>query len=253
MKTLLTEEKNGVGWVFFNRPERRNAVNFQMMEEMETTINRWQEESSIKVLVFTGDEQTFVSGGDLAEFHQLRTEQEIYPVMFRMGQLLKSIRHFGKPTVAAVRGIALGGGCELAASCDFRVASERARFGFIQSRLGITTGWGGGSRLLEQLPRSKALYLLLSGEHVDADQLFQWGWIYQLFSEAHFLDSVQSFAESISQAPVEVLKAYMDIADHRKKEESNEALEARHCAQLWETEEHRRAVNEFFSRSSKTK
>lgn len=247
METLRWERRDGVGWIFFNCPEVRNAVNLRMMDELEEWIEQWGSDPTFKVLVFAGDEKAFVSGGDLEEFRRLTTEEAVFPVMARMGRLLEKVRSLGKPTVAAVRGTAVGGGCEIAASCDFRVASQQAVFGFVQSRLGITTGWGGGSRLFEQLPKSQALYLLLSGKRVDARLLQQWGWIIKLFPEENFLTSVQSFAQELAQAPAEVIKAYMEMASGGWVDPVDR--EARYCARLWETEEHLRAMDAFLNRS----
>lgn len=255
METLRTKIQNGTGWIFFHRPEVRNAVNFQMMEELEAVLTRMREEDAVKVLVLTGDERTFVSGGDLAEFHRLKTEAQVYPVMHRMGKLLEEIRSFGKPTVAAVQGAAVGGGCEIATACDFRIASDQARFGFIQSKLGITSGWGGGTRLMEQLPRSRALYLLLSGERVDAQRLYEWGWITELVPFGEFLPSVRRFAESIVETPLGVIRAYMEMAEAFREGADREELvdrEARSCARLWETEEHEQAVESFLNRTRRS-
>ncbi|PTX65081.1 enoyl-CoA hydratase/carnithine racemase [Melghirimyces profundicolus] len=254
LETLRTVKQNGVGWIFFNRPEVRNAVNRLMMEELEEVLHSWSRDGGVKVLVFAGDERTFVSGGDLVEFQRMKREDEVYPVMRRMGGLLEKIRNLNRPTVAAVRGTAVGGGCEIAATCDFRLASPGTRFGFIQSRLGITSGWGGGSRLLEQLPRDRALYLLLSGERVEARKLHRWGWIFDLYPEEDFLESVQAFAESLTRAPMGAIQAYMEIADAFREQVSREELidrEARHCARLWETEEHLQAVDAFLRRTRK--
>lgn len=251
METLRTEIQQGIGWIFFHRPEVRNAVNFRMMEELAEVLGGMREDDSVKALVLAGDEQTFVSGGDLEEFHRLKTADEVFPVHHRMGNLLEELRTFGKPTVAAVQGIAVGGGCEIAAACDFRIASDQARFGFIQSGLGITTGWGGGSRLLEQLPRNRALYLLLSGERVDARRLYEWGWITEVVPFAEFLPSVRRFVQSFTRRPLGVIQAYMELADATREGEPRDQLvrrEARTCARLWETEEHVQAVEDFLNR-----
>jgi enoyl-CoA hydratase/carnithine racemase len=116
MQTLITEQKNSVGWIRFHHPDVRNAVNLQMMQELEDVLTKWKSDTNVKVLVLTGDERAFVSGGDLTEFHKLKTADAIQPVHARMGRLLDVLERLGKPTIAAVGGAAVGGGCEIAVS-----------------------------------------------------------------------------------------------------------------------------------------
>ncbi|OYD07838.1 enoyl-CoA hydratase/isomerase family protein [Paludifilum halophilum] len=256
MKTIKTEREAGTGWIIFHRPQVRNAVNTRMMEELEFQLDRWREDDEVKALVFAGDERTFVSGGDLDEFHRLTTREQVYPVMRRMGSILEQLRNFGKPTIAAVEGAAVGGGCEIAASCNFRLASEKAVFGFIQSRLGITTGWGGGSRLLEDLPRGEALYLLLSGEKVSAEWMFRRGWIHRVFPAASFHREVRRFVKQLTDCSLPVIRAYLDI-DQARREGAGEGelvdMESDYCSKLWESEEHTQAVKGFLNRRKEKK
>lgn len=252
MTTIQARKQNGVGWITFHRPQVRNAVNTQMMRELELQLDRWQDDDQIRVIVFMGDSRTFVSGGDLEEFHKLTTKEEVFPVMNRMGRLLNRVRHLKKPTVAAVEGTAVGGGCEIVASCDFRLASDQAVFGFIQSRLGITSGWGGGSLLLEEIPRGHALFLLLSGEKVSARQLEQWGWIHRVFPHQEFKEKVEQFVAAIACASPAVSQSYLELDKVRRRGANREALqemESRLCSELWETEEHKGAVDRFLKGS----
>lgn len=258
METLQVDCHRGVGHIRFHRPEVRNAVNFRMMDELETVLNDWREDEAIKAVMFSGDRHAFVSGGDLSEFHRLTREEEVYPVMVRMGRLLMELQDFGKPTIAAVEGTAVGGGCEIAVSCDFRLASDRARFGFIQVRLGITSGWGGGTRLLSQLKRSEALYLLLTGEVIDSETALRIGLVDRVFpSGEKFEEAAWDFAERIASAPPGVIREYVAMANRVRQggmswNEMAE-LESRACARLWETPEHHAAVEAFLNKSGRTK
>jgi 3-hydroxypropionyl-coenzyme A dehydratase len=250
MNTLRTVVTNRVGWIRFHRPHVRNAVNGVMMDELEEQLTRWQNDDHVSVLVLAGDERTFVSGGDLSEFHALTTEEAVYPVMERMGRILDLLQQWGKPTVAAVEGTAVGGGCEIAASCDFRLASERASFGFIQSRLGITSGWGGGSRLLEQVPRDRALFWLMTGERFDARMAQRWGWVTEVLSANRFEEEVQQFAEKLARTSLSVLKAYLQLS-RLSPDTDRTDWEARSCARLWESDEHQQAVEDFLRRTGR--
>lgn len=250
MKTLRIAVKQGVGWIRFSRPQVRNAVNTEMMEELERQLELWRDDDQIRVLVLAGDEKAFVSGGDLTELHLLTTAEEVYPVMSRMGRAVEKLHHWGKPTIAAVEGTAVGGGCEIAASCDFRLAAERASFGFIQSRLGITSGWGGGSRLLEQIPRDRALFWLMSGERFDAQAAERWGWVTQVFAQKGFEQEVQAFAEKLARTSLPVLRAYLKLSRLPAKTDRTD-WEARACSQLWESDEHMEAVRLFLQRTGR--
>ncbi|MEW9034129.1 MAG: enoyl-CoA hydratase/isomerase family protein, partial [Planifilum fimeticola] len=230
----------------------------RMMDELEEVLREWREDDAIKAVMLTGDRHAFVSGGDLSEFHRLTREEEIYPVMARMGRLLLELQDLGKPTIAAIEGTAVGGGCEIAVSCDFRLASDRARFGFIQVRLGITSGWGGGTRLLSLLKRSDALYLLLTGEVIDSETALRIGLVDRIFpSGEEFAGAAWDFAERVASAPLGVIREYLAIANRvcrggLSRHEMAE-LESRSCARLWETPEHRSAVEAFLKKSTGTK
>ncbi|MBA4494270.1 enoyl-CoA hydratase/isomerase family protein [Paenactinomyces guangxiensis] len=252
MQTLLVDQQNGIGWIRFNRPEVRNAVNLQMIEELELIIDQWSRDEKIKVIVFKGDERAFVSGGDVEEFHQLTSKQEIYPVMERMGRLLEQVYQLDQITVAAVEGAAVGGGCEIAASCDFCLASDRAKFGMIQVKLGITTGWGGAGRLLHKIGTSRGLELLLTGDRITAQQAKELQLADKLISYENFEAEVATFAKRLADAPAKVMKTYKHIARQVERGVPSSALypvEAESCSECWETEEHRQAVESFLSRT----
>jgi 3-hydroxypropionyl-coenzyme A dehydratase len=258
METIQLDRHRGIGHIRFHRPEVRNAVNLRMMDELEEVLREWREDDAIKAVMLTGDRHAFVSGGDLSEFHRLTREEEIYPVMARMGRLLLELQDLGKPTIAAVEGTAVGGGCEIAVSCDFRLASDRARFGFIQVRLGITSGWGGGTRLLSLLKRSDALYLLLTGEVIDSETALRIGLVDRVFpSGEEFAGAAWDFAERVASAPLGVIREYLAIANRVRRggmsRHEMAELESRSCARLWETPEHRTAVEAFLKKSTGTK
>lgn len=254
VQTLITEQKKGVGWIRFHRPDVRNAVNLQMMQELEEVLLRWRSDSSVKVLVLAGDERAFVSGGDLTEFHRMKTANAIQPIHSRMGRLLDELERIGKPTIAAIDGAAVGGGCEIAVSCDFRFASETARFGFIQAGLGITTGWGGGSRLIRLVGRSKALSLLLTGERIDSTQALRYGLVDRVVPSGRLEEEVQRFAETIARTPLPVIEAYMDLANRVRDGAGPQKLtewESWTCSQLWESDAHHQAMEDFLRRTGR--
>jgi enoyl-CoA hydratase/carnithine racemase len=251
MRTLLVEKKDGIGWIRFHRPEARNAVNLEMMYELEEIIEEWKKDPDLRVVVFRGDRTAFVSGGDIAEFHQMSRE-EIQPVMRRMGAILERIGEWEVVTVSAIEGPAVGGGCEIAVSTDLCLASERAIFGMIQVNLGITTGWGGGSRLLRKIGISSGLELLLTGERISGTRAWELGLVDRLLPDERFDEELHSYIRRLSEAPPEVVQAYKRLAIEVGRGVPSSELfvkESENCASGWNTERHRKAVESFLRRT----
>ncbi|TCS94648.1 enoyl-CoA hydratase/isomerase family protein [Hazenella coriacea] len=254
MQTLICSKRDGIGWIRFHRPEVRNAVNQQMMTELEQILDEWSIDPEIKVLVLIGDSKAFASGGDVAELHQLKTEQEIYPVMERMGRILERFNQSEKVTIAAVEGVAVGGGCEIVTSCDFCLASPSAQFGMIQVKLAITAGWGGATRLIRKVGKSEALKMLLTGEKISAEQAKQIGLVDSLVGSDAFVDEIEQYAKKFTQAPLSVIQAYKNLTNQMDGVQLNQPLyqlEATHCSRCWESDEHHQAVESFLQRTRK--
>ncbi|MGE5664956.1 MAG: enoyl-CoA hydratase/isomerase family protein, partial [Deltaproteobacteria bacterium] len=167
--SVLYKEEGSVGIVTVNRPEVHNALNMQTIRELRDLLLRLASEDALRAMVLTGSgKKTFLSGGDLKEFQKIRTVDEARAMIAAMKEVTDLLAGFPWPVIAAVNGLAAGGGCETAVACDFRVASETAELGFRQIKLGITSGWGGGPRLVHLVGRSRALRLMLTGELVKA-------------------------------------------------------------------------------------
>jgi 3-hydroxypropionyl-coenzyme A dehydratase len=251
VNTIQLDRHKGVGILTLNRPKVYNAINYEVMDEMAEALRQWQQDDSVKVLMLTGAGEAFASGGDVKEFSRLQTSEEALGMLSRMGHVLNLIEHFGKPTIAAINGYALGGGCELALSCDIRVASEQAKLGLVQAKLGITTGWGSGTRLMSLVSRSQALHWMLTGEKFSAQEGYEAGLLQRVYPHPAFYEHAVTYAEQLALAPLSVIRAYVEMANrHRQgmdREESKE-IEIHRCAQLWAADEHHQAVNRFLKR-----
>lgn len=235
------------------RAEKRNAVNFKVMEGLQEAIDR-AKSADVRALVITGEgDQAFCSGGDLSVFHALRTEEEAYRMLSKMGEVLYNLAVLPKPTIALINGTAVGGGCEIATACDFRIAKIGAKLGFIQGSLAITTGWGGGTLLFERIRASHALKLLAEASIYRAEQLDQIGFINQVIDEANEVEA-ERFLEKELSIQSGVLSAYKQI-QIRKWEASRlrERImqEVRECAVLWAKDEHHQAVDTFLNGKNK--
>lgn len=247
---MLDYSSDGIAWITLNRPEKRNAVDYDVIQLLDTFLDDISNRTDCKLVVITGTgSQAFCSGGDLSVFHELRTEEEAYQMLSKMGGVLHKLLTLNKITIAAINGAAVGGGCELATACDFRLATSTAKLGFVQGRLGITTGWGGATMLFEKMNHHEALKLLGQASLVTAKQAVRMGFVDQLLEEVDFKEQVKKWvAPFLTQSP-DVLSAYKKAAivkwETRAFQESLYA-EMRRCAILWETDAHHEAVRSFF-------
>jgi enoyl-CoA hydratase len=205
--TLLLEVINQICTITINRPDKLNALNKTVMEELSQVIEEVYKNNEIKSAIITGaGAKAFVAGADISEFLGLSKEQGM--AMAKKGQdLFFKIENSSKPIIAAVNGFALGGGCELAMSCHFRIASENAKFGQPEVNLGLIPGYGGTQRLTQLIGKGRSLELLLSGGLVDADTALQYGLVNHVSPSAELLNAARSILETINtKAPLAVAK-----------------------------------------------
>lgn len=246
----ITKEANGLLIYTINRPDKRNAVNDDVMDGLNEVISLASEDD-VKALVITGTgDKAFCSGGDLSVFHLLKTEEDAYPMLSKMAKIISKLLLLPKPTIALMNGSAVGGGCEIATACDFRLGRKGIKAGFVQGNLAITTGWGGGTILFEKFPNSTALKILTDGSLMDTDELSALGYLDLVF-EGDPYEQCVAFLEKLLDKEVEVLAAYVAIL--RKKWSDSSILErieseARNCAILWGKEIHHQKVEGFLNR-----
>ncbi len=174
-QTLLFDVTDGIAHVTINRPDKLNALNDQVMAELGQAADRIAAEASIRGVILTGaGPKAFVAGADIADL----AKQGPFDGKARAlrGQaVLRRLETCGKPVVAAINGFALGGGCELALACHIRIASENAKFGQPEVKLGIAPGYGGTQRLPRLVGKGRALQLILTGEMIDAAEAYRIG------------------------------------------------------------------------------
>ncbi|MGJ7910572.1 enoyl-CoA hydratase/isomerase family protein [Neobacillus sp. LXY-1] len=251
MSYLIEKQKNGVLLFTIAREEKRNAINYEVMEGLSQAI-KLAEESGAKALIITGEgNRAFCSGGDLSVFHSLHTKEEAYAMLSKMSKILYSLLVLPIPTVALLNGPAIGGGCELAIACDYRLAKKGVKVGFVQGKQAITTGWGGGTILSEKLPQPMAMKLLMEAEPKRVEDLEKIGYIDQTFEGDPNLAS-DVFLENILLKEVSVLQAYKKI--WIRKWEAQNLLrrmeeEVKTCSVLWESDVHHEYVNKFMNKT----
>lgn len=243
-KVLLTIE-NDVAWLTINRAEKRNAIDYDVIELLSEKLSIVETSNDAKILVITGDgSEAFCSGGDLSVFHSIYTKVAAEKMLHKMAINLHRIFFFSKPTVAFLNGTAVGGGCEIASACDFRIAEKNLKLGFIQGKLGITTGWGGSTFLLERIEPRQALQKLVGAEMFDANEAVNIGFVDKIYNREQFVNWLAGF----TRQPLGVILAYKQrfLARYDKQEMMNRVLlEVDDCSTLWEMPEHHEAVARF--------
>lgn len=231
-----------------DRPHIRNAVNDEVTEGLEQLIEQAAAATPRFVVITATGDQAFCSGGDLSVFHALRTEEQAYPMLKRMGDVLYGLKTLPVPVIALVNGAAVGGGCEIATACDFRLVRSHAKCGFIQGTLAMTSGWGGGTYLFEALAHSEALNMLSEAKVYTADELERFGWATKVI---HSDADVEAFFVSMRKILPEVHRAYKEMAIrkwHATALKERVDAEIRRCAELWAEDAHHEAVARFMDK-----
>lgn len=202
--TLLSEISNGICTITINRPDKLNALNTTVMKELAMVMDDVYSNPGIRSVVITGAGKAFVAGADITEFLGLSKDEGM--AMAKKGQdLFFKIENSFKPIIAAVNGFALGGGCELAMACHFRIASENARFGQPEVNLGLIPGYGGTQRLTQLIGKGRSLELLMSGNLIDAKTALQYGLVNHVSPPEELMNAARSILETINtKAPLAV-------------------------------------------------
>jgi enoyl-CoA hydratase len=205
LMNLIYEKKAGFGIVTINRPSVRNALNSDTMRELRTVFEEIGHDSDVRVAILTGSgEKAFAAGADINELARLSpVEGSEYSLT---GQsTLALIDRLGKPVIAAVNGFALGGGCELAMACTFRIASDRAAFGQPEVKLGLIPGYAGSQRLPRLVGKGRAMEILLTGELITAAEALRIGLVNRVVPQSELLQIAEEIAKKImANAPLAV-------------------------------------------------
>lgn len=219
--TLLTSLENNILTITINRPDKLNALNKTVIEELSAAIDEVISNKEIRSAIITGaGPKAFVAGADISEFLTLDTTGGKELAKKGQDMVFTKIEHSPKPIVAAVNGFALGGGCELAMACHFRLASENAKFGQPEVNLGLIPGYGGTQRLVQLIGKGKAMELLMSAHMIDANEARQLGLVNYVTTAETLLDHTRKILELInSKAPLAVagcIKAANAVFDESK-------------------------------------
>ena len=223
-ENLLYDVKDHIARITFNRPNVLNALNRKTMDELGACLNAAHNDESVRVLILTGSgEKAFIAGADINELAQ-RTPVDGKEFSLYGQEIIHRLETMGKPSIAAINGFALGGGCELALACTMRIASRNAKIGQPEVKLGIVPGYGGSQRLARLCGKGVAHELILTGEMIAAEEALRIGLVNHVTDPAELLTTAESIARKIiANAPLAV-KYAMEAVEHGMEMTQEEGL-----------------------------
>src|SRR5213082_819557 len=204
-ENILLEKKNSIAYVSVNRPKVLNALNMATMEELRSAFTDVKEDRAVRVAIMTGaGEKAFIAGADIGELakHDAVSAKEY---THRGQSVLDLMENLGKPVIACINGFALGGGCEIAMACTMRLASENAKLGQPEVKLGIMPGYGGTQRLPRLVGKGVAMQLVLSGDMISAQEAYRIGLVNEVTAPGDLIPRAEAIAQKIiANAPLAV-------------------------------------------------
>lgn len=250
MPLITAETHDRVLRATLDRPGSRNAVSFAVMEELEDLVDRLERDRSLRAFVLEGSgRRSFISGGDLKEFHTIRSEEDARAMAERMHRLLRRLEELPCWTLAAVNGPAYGGGCEIALAFDFRLAAEGASFGFTQGKFYLPPGWGGLTRLVHLVGRPTALRWLAGAEVVQVEEALEKGLVDRSAPYESFREEALAWAGELchnGRDYIAALKQGALRATPHRRACMEEELEA--FTRFWVDPRHHERVQRFLER-----
>ena len=249
-QTLLFEVRDGVAFVTINRPEKLNALNDQVITDLAQAAERIATEQTIRGAIITGaGTRAFVAGADIADLAQ-QGPFDGKARALRGQAVLRRLETCGKPVVAAINGFALGGGCELALACHLRIASETAKFGQPEVKLGIAPGYGGTQRLPRLVGKGVALQLILTGETIDAAEAYRIGLVNKVVAADALLAEAERMLRSILQMGPLAVQLAMEAVERGLDMSLEEGLllEANHFGLLAATKDMKEGLSAFLEK-----
>ncbi|MHA2789816.1 enoyl-CoA hydratase/isomerase family protein [Corynebacterium sp. S7] len=194
-ETITLEATEGIGTITINRPKKMNALSNQVVAELRQALDAWRSTDEVSAVVFTGSgEKAFVAGADIADLANYDLK---YGLQADMQKLFDEIEDYPLPTIAAINGVALGGGLELAMSCDIRIAVQKAKLGLPETALGVLPGAGGTQRLSRLAGRGRAVEMVLTGRTLSADEALTAGLVTTVTTAEELIGAARECAQSI--------------------------------------------------------
>ena len=247
--TILTNLENHIFTITINRPDKLNALNQTVLNELSSAMDKANSDVQIKAAIITGaGEKAFVAGADIAEFVGVKDDKGA--LLSKKGQdIFFKIENCPKPVIAAVNGFALGGGCELAMACHFRIASTNAKFGQPEVNLGLIPGYGGTQRLTMLVGKGKAMEMMMSGNMIEADEAKALGLVNYVESPENLLAKTKEILKTILiKSPVAVSKVIAAVNAFYDKQKNGFDEEANLFGSVFASEDKKEGTAAFLEK-----
>ncbi len=248
--TLYTELSDGIFTITINRPDKMNALNKTVIEELSAAIDDVYKNPDIKAAILTGSgPKSFVAGADISEFTTLGAQEGA--ALAKRGQdlVFSKIENCNKPFIAAVNGFSLGGGCELAMACHFRTASANAKFGQPEVNLGLIPGYGGTQRLPQLIGKGKAMEMMMTGNMIDAEEAKSLGLVNYVFTAEELISKTTELVKTIiAKAPVAIKHIIQLTNMAARGSENGLQKEIDAFGELFATEDMKEGVSAFMEK-----
>jgi enoyl-CoA hydratase len=223
-ENLLYEVRDSIAYITFNRPKVLNALNRATMLELSQALASAREDVAVRVVILTGaGEKAFVAGADVSELAKMNPVTGRETALFGQS-VIRQFETMGKPSIAAINGFALGGGCEMALACTMRVASRNARIGQPEVKLGIVPGYGGSQRLPRLVGKGVAHELILTGEMISAEEALRIGLVNHVTEPTELIPACEAIARKIIEKAPLAIQYAMDAVEHGMQMPQEEGL-----------------------------
>jgi len=251
--TINVRKKQPITWITLNRPNKLNAINSTMLQELSEALDTIEKDNNIKCIIIRGEgKQAFSAGADIIELQKL-THKTAAELSRKGQQLFSQVETLSKPVVAAINGYALGGGLALALACDFRLASIDAELGSPEIKLGIIPAWGGTQRLAKIVGVAEAKRLIMLAERVKAEEALKMGLVHKIVSPNKLKAEAEALAQKLCEYSLAALKSAKYAIDSGTQASFEYGLkkETQLFAQLFLTKEPKGKIEDFWSRETK--
>jgi len=217
--SLLVEKKGAVGWIVFNQPAKRNAINGEMWRGIAPGMRQFDADAEVRVVAFRGaGSEAFSAGADISEFQKIRAErQSVSQYDGLLDEVLHAIQDSRKPSLAMIHGFCMGGGLEVALACDLRYCGESARFGIPAAKLGLAYNVEGHKRLLETVGHARAREIMFLGRRYDAAEALAMGLVHEVVADAGLEEFVEDLLKNLCEnAPLAIANSKTILEEYVK-------------------------------------
>jgi enoyl-CoA hydratase len=248
--TIVYEKSEGIGTITLNRPKSMNALSTEVFREIANVLTLISTDADVRVVIVTGSEKFFAAGADITEVRNISNAAEAHAFLKEAHAAFNGLEDLEKPVIAAISGLALGGGCELLLSCDIRICAENAVFGQPEIKIGVIPGAGGTQRLPRTIGVTKAKELLYTGGTMDAGEALRVGLVSKVVPVGKVLEEARAVAKTIARQPGLALRVTKDVVNVGLSLDlkSGLAYEARCFEMLFDTQDQKEGMTAFIEK-----